>query len=60
MIFTTFHARKALSEQFVLTRMVRRSNVWNALNTPKLYGLVAIGTQRQQRQDALSYVGSLL
>jgi hypothetical protein len=39
--------------------MVQRDNVWDALNTPKLYGQVATGTQGQQRQDALSFVGSL-
>jgi hypothetical protein len=59
MIFTYGVRKKRMLMTFSLTVMVRRDNVWDALNTPKLYGQVATGTQSQQRPDALSFVGSL-
>lgn len=59
MIFAPPARKYRLWNTFSLTIMVRRDNVWDALNTPKLYGQVATGTQRHQRQDALSFVGSL-
>ena len=58
-VFAPRVSKKGIRLTFSLTIMVRRDNVWDALNTPKLYGQVATGTQRHQRQDALSFVGSL-
>jgi len=59
MIFTYVVRKKSMLMTFSLTVMVRRDNVWDALNTPKPHGQVAPGTQSQQRPDALSFVGSL-
>jgi hypothetical protein len=58
-VFARCASKNAARPTFSLTIMVQRDNVWDALNTPKLYGQVATGTQGQQRQDALSFVGSL-
>jgi len=58
-VFARRASKNAASLTFSLTIMVQRDNVWDALNTPKLYGQVATGTQGHPRQDALSFVGSL-
>jgi hypothetical protein len=55
-----FCTSNGLFSIFPLLKMMRGCTVWDALNTPKLYGLVAAGTQRRIRSDALSYVSSLL
>ncbi|MBE3025288.1 hypothetical protein IMS62_11430 [Janthinobacterium sp. GW458P] len=58
-VFACGASKKGFRLTFSLTIMVQRDNVGDALNTPKPYGQVATGTQGQQRQDALSFVGSL-